>query len=162
MWGGFSVRAPTLSRFFSLHFLIPFVIILISIIHIIFLHKSGRNNPTGVPLNLDKIPFHPYFRLKDLLGLLILILIFIYFSILIPYFLCDPENFTIANPLNTPPHIQPERYFLFAYAILRSIPNKLGGVIALIFSIFILISLPLTIKNSFKPIFFYPSIKLIF
>lgn len=143
IWGGFSINNATLNRFFSFHFILPFIIIIIVILHLYFLHISGSNNPLGTNRNLRKIPFHLYFTLKDLLGFLTYLLIFSIIILQYPYSLRDPDNFTPANPLITPPHIQPEWYFLFAYAILRSIPNKLGGVLALLFSIIILYFLPL-------------------
>lgn len=162
IWGGFSVDNATLNRFFSLHFILPFILTLIIIFHITFLHETGSSNPLGTSLNIDKIPFHSYFSFKDILGFLIIIIIFIRISLIYPYKLCDPENFIQANPLVTPPHIQPEWYFLFAYAILRSIPNKLGGVIALFLSIIILILPPITCKKIFLPIFFNPLNKFLF
>jgi len=162
LWGGFSVDNATLTRFFSLHFVLPFILSLLVIFHIVFLHETGSNNPLGAPFNKDKIPFHPYYRWKDLLGLRSLIRGFLIIVTIFPYKLSDPENFIPANSLITPPHIQPEWYFLFAYAILRSIPNKLGGVIALFLSIIILTRLPLTIKRYFNPIRMYPHNKILF
>lgn len=156
IWGGFRVDNATLSRFFRLHFLIPFVIIIITIIHLFFLHLTGSRNPIGVNSNLDKVPFHPFFSIKDLIGYRITIFILLLVTIYSPYLLSDPDNFSPANPIVTPVHIQPEWYFLFAYAILRSIPRKLGGVIALFFSIIILVILPFTIKSKFKGIQYYP------
>nr|AZZ71448.1 cytochrome b [Holbrookia lacerata]AZZ71715.1 cytochrome b [Holbrookia lacerata]AZZ71728.1 cytochrome b [Holbrookia lacerata] len=157
IWGGFSVDNATLTRFFTFHFLLPFTIIGVTMMHLLFLHETGSNNPTGLTSNIDKVPFHPYFSYKDLLGALILIVILLALALFSPNLLGDPENFSPANPLVTPPHIKPEWYFLFAYAILRSIPNKLGGVLALLFSILILMLVPLlhTSKqrsNSFRPI----------
>nr|AZZ71371.1 cytochrome b [Holbrookia lacerata]AZZ71384.1 cytochrome b [Holbrookia lacerata]AZZ71410.1 cytochrome b [Holbrookia lacerata]AZZ71436.1 cytochrome b [Holbrookia lacerata]AZZ71536.1 cytochrome b [Holbrookia lacerata] len=157
IWGGFSVDNATLTRFFTFHFLLPFAIIGVTMMHLLFLHETGSNNPTGLASNTDKVPFHPYFSYKDLLGALILIMILLTLALFSPNLLGDPENFSPANPLVTPPHIKPEWYFLFAYAILRSIPNKLGGVLALLFSILILMLVPLlhTSKqrsNSFRPI----------
>jgi ubiquinol-cytochrome c reductase cytochrome b subunit len=127
-----------------------------TIIHLLFLHQTGSNNPLGVNSNLDKIPFHPYFSFKDIVGFVVLLIILTLLTLLNPYLLGDPDNFIPANPLVTPIHIQPEWYFLFAYAILRSIPNKLGGVIALVLSIAILFILPLTNKSNFRGIEFYP------
>lgn len=155
VWGGFAVDNATLNRFFTFHFLLPFIIIAIVIIHLIFLHQSGSNNPIGIKRNIDKIPFHPYFSIKDIAGLMIIILSLSILTLIEPYILGDPDNFTPANPLVTPTHIQPEWYFLFAYAILRSIPNKLGGVIALIISIIILAIIPLY-KTTFQRNKFYP------
>jgi len=143
--GGFSVNNSTLTRFFRFHYLFPFIVILLVIVHLVFLHEQKSSNPLGVQIRCDKIPFYPYFYSKDLLRTIIILLILILFNFLAPFLLIDPENFIPANPLSTPVHIQPEWYFLFAYAILRSIPNKLGGVLALLLSILILI--PLALKN---------------
>nr|YP_097023.1 cytochrome b [Oedipina poelzi]AAU20447.1 cytochrome b [Oedipina poelzi] len=143
IWGGFSVDKATLTRFFAFHFILPFIVAGASIVHLLFLHETGSNNPVGLNSNPDKISFHPYFSYKDLLGLMLMLMLLIMISLLTPNLLGDPENFTPANPLVTPPHIQPEWYFLFAYAILRSIPNKLGGVLALLASILILLLMPI-------------------
>nr|QHR83543.1 cytochrome b [Coleonyx variegatus] len=143
IWGGFSVDNATLTRFFTFHFLLPFIVAAAAALHLMFLHETGSNNPTGMNSNTDKVPFHPYFSYKDLLGASLLIMSLLLLSMFSPNMLGDPENFTPANPLVTPPHIKPEWYFLFAYAILRSIPNKLGGVLALLFSIMILFIFPL-------------------
>nr|AII98596.1 cytochrome b [Varecia variegata]AII98930.1 cytochrome b [Varecia variegata]AII99032.1 cytochrome b [Varecia variegata] len=143
IWGGFSVDKATLTRFFAFHFILPFIIMALVMIHLLFLHETGSNNPLGIPSNSDKIPFHPYYTIKDFLGLLLLILLTLALVLFSPDLLTDPDNYMPANPLNTPPHIKPEWYFLFAYAILRSIPNKLGGVLALFFSILILAIIPL-------------------
>lgn len=148
LWGGFAVDNATLTRFFSFHFLFPFIISAFTIIHLLFLHQTGSNNPLGINRNTDKIPFHPFFSFKDIFGFFLLIIFLTLLILIAPYILGDPDNFIPANPLVTPPHIQPEWYFLFAYAILRSIPNKLGGVIALFISIAILFILP--ISNNFK------------
>nr|UZZ43881.1 cytochrome b [Dipseudopsis sp. XG-2021] len=150
IWGGFSVNNATLNRFMSLHFLMPFILSAMIIIHLIFLHKSGSNNPLNLMNNFDKISFHPYFTLKDTLGFLISIMLLLLVSTLWPFLLSDTDNFIKANPMVTPPHIQPEWYFLFAYAILRSIPNKLGGVIALMMSILILMFMPTTFNKMIK------------
>lgn len=162
IWGGFSVDNSTLTRFFTFHFLFPFLIAAFVIIHILFLHQKGANNPLGVSAEVDKVPFHPYFTFKDIIGFLVLLLLLISLSLWNPYLLGDPDNFIPANPLVTPPHIQPEWYFLFAYAILRSIPNKLGGVIALVLSVAILSILPFTHKSNFRRITFYPLNQIIF
>nr|AIY61943.1 cytochrome b [Rugitermes sp. A TB-2014] len=155
VWGGFAVDNATLTRFFALHFLMPFVIAALVLIHLLFLHQTGSNNPMGTNSNIDKIPFHPYFTTKDIVGFTILIMTLTILSLKEPYILGDPDNFTPANPLVTPVHIQPEWYFLFAYAILRSIPNKLGGVIALAMSIAILFIMPMY-KSKFSGTQFYP------
>nr|ABY48664.1 cytochrome b [Xantusia wigginsi] len=143
IWGGFSVDNATLTRFFAFHFILPFIIIAMTMLHLLFLHESGSNNPTGLNANTDKISFHPFFSYKDLLGVMMITMFLLMLALFSPNLLGDPENFTPANPMMTPPHIKPEWYFLFAYAILRSIPNKLGGVLALLLSIMILIILPL-------------------
>nr|URX54082.1 cytochrome b [Neotermes sp. 2 AB-2022a] len=155
VWGGFAVDNATLTRFFALHFLMPFVITAMVMIHLLFLHQTGSNNPMGLKSDTDKIPFHPYFSTKDIVGFIIMIMALSTLSLKDPYLLGDPDNFTPANPLVTPVHIQPEWYFLFAYAILRSIPNKLGGVIALVLSIAILFIMPLY-KPKFSGTQFYP------
>nr|AGN31147.1 cytochrome b [Thrichomys laurenteus] len=142
IWGGFSVDKATLTRFFAFHFILPFIITALVAIHLLFLHETGSNNPSGLNSNSDKIPFHPYYTIKDILGLLLMLLTLLSLTLFSPDLLGDPDNYTPANPLNTPPHIKPEWYFLFAYAILRSIPNKLGGVLALVFSILILTLFP--------------------
>lgn len=156
IWGGFAVDNATLTRFLSFHFILPFIIIAFAIIHLLFLHQTGSNNPIGLNSNIDKIPFHPYFTFKDIVGFLIIIILLIILTLINPYYLGDPDNFIPANPLVTPIHIQPEWYFLFAYAILRSIPNKLGGVIALFLSIAILFIIPFYYLNKFQGNQFYP------
>nr|QIJ98700.1 cytochrome b [Chionea crassipes gracilistyla] len=161
VWGGFAVDNATLTRFFTFHFILPFIVLALMVIHLLFLHQTGSNNPLGVNSNYDKIPFHPYFSFKDLIGFLVLTMILTLLTLMNPYLLGDPDNFTPANPLVTPVHIQPEWYFLFAYAILRSIPNKLGGVIALVMSIAILFFLPL-INSNFKGMQYYPINQILF
>nr|QGZ10100.1 cytochrome b [Phalantus geniculatus] len=162
LWGGFSVDNATLTRFFTLHFLLPFIIAAFTIIHLLFLHQTGSNNPLGTNPNLDKIPFHPYFSTKDLMGVSIVMMMFIMLNLLEPRILGDPENFIPANPLVTPVHIQPEWYFLFAYAILRSIPNKLGGVISMMMAILIITILPVSNNSKFQGNSFYPINQLLF
>nr|YP_009045297.1 cytochrome b [Neptis soma]AHA03648.1 cytochrome b [Neptis soma] len=162
IWGGFAVDNATLTRFYTFHFLFPFIILMLTMIHLLFLHQTGSNNPLGINSNLDKIPFHPFFTFKDLIGFIILIMFLTFLSLINPYLLGDPDNFIPANPLVTPIHIQPEWYFLFAYAILRSIPNKLGGVIALVMSILILIILPFTFNKKIQGIQFYPLNQILF
>nr|UEN66872.1 cytochrome b [Diaethria gabaza eupepla] len=162
IWGGFAVDNATLTRFYTFHFLFPFVVLMLTMIHLLFLHQTGSNNPLGINSNMDKIPFHPYFTFKDLIGFIILILLLTLLTLINPYLLGDPDNFIPANPLVTPIHIQPEWYFLFAYAILRSIPNKLGGVIALVMSILILIILPFTFNKKIQGIQFYPINQILF
>nr|YP_010946659.1 cytochrome b [Margattea bisignata]WGO57377.1 cytochrome b [Margattea bisignata] len=155
VWGGFAVDNATLNRFFTFHFLLPFIILSMVVMHLLFLHQTGSNNPLGLNSNIDKIPFHPYFSIKDLTGFILLITFLTMLTLSNPYLLGDPDNFIPANPLVTPVHIQPEWYFLFAYAILRSIPNKLGGVIALFLSITILFIMP-TYSSNFRGNQFYP------
>nr|ARO47917.1 cytochrome b [Osmylidae sp. EMHAU-20151229-16] len=155
IWGGFAVDNATLTRFFTFHFLLPFIVAAMTMIHLLFLHQTGSNNPLGLNSNMDKIPFHPYFSFKDIVGFLTLLFSLTLINLWMPYTLGDPDNFIPANPLVTPIHIQPEWYFLFAYAILRSIPNKLGGVIALVMSIAILFIMPLYTQN-FQGLQFYP------
>nr|AVY52178.1 cytochrome b [Lepidoptera sp. 1 TS-2018] len=162
IWGGFAVDNATLTRFYTFHFLLPFIVLMMTMIHLLFLHMTGSNNPLGINSNLDKIPFHPFFLYKDLMGYIIMLFILIMLTLTNPYLLGDPDNFIPANPLVTPVHIQPEWYFLFAYAILRSIPNKLGGVIALILSILILIILPFTFNKKIQGIQFYPINQIMF
>nr|APX39401.1 cytochrome b [Aphthona melancholica] len=162
IWGGFAVDNATLTRFFTFHFILPFIVFAFMIIHLLFLHQTGSNNPIGTKSDIDKIPFHPYFTFKDTLSGLIMLFMLIILTLSNPYLLGDPDNFIPANPLVTPIHIQPEWYFLFAYAILRSIPNKLGGVIALVMSIAILYILPFFNKKNFLSTQFYPINKFLF
>nr|YP_010948232.1 cytochrome b [Leucoraja garmani]WMI35299.1 cytochrome b [Leucoraja garmani] len=162
IWGGFSVDNATLTRFFAFHFLFPFLIVALTLLHLIFLHEMGSNNPTGLNSNTDKIPFHPYFSYKDLLGFFILVLLLTFLALFTPNLLGDTENFIPADPLLTPPHIKPEWYFLFAYAILRSIPNKLGGVLALLFSILILMLVPMLHTSKQRSATFRPITQILF
>nr|QVL29380.1 cytochrome b [Ceratitis rubivora] len=162
VWGGFAVDNATLTRFFTFHFILPFIVLAMTLIHLLFLHQTGSNNPIGINSNIDKIPFHPYFTFKDIVGFIIMIMMLLLLTLINPYLLGDPDNFIPANPLVTPVHIQPEWYFLFAYAILRSIPNKLGGVIALVLSIAILAILPFYNLSKFRGIQFYPINKILF
>nr|YP_009316435.1 cytochrome b [Cyprinus carpio 'mirror' x Cyprinus carpio 'singuonensis']ANJ70935.1 cytochrome b [Cyprinus carpio 'mirror' x Cyprinus carpio 'singuonensis'] len=162
IWGGFSVDNATLTRFFAFHFLLPFVIAAATIIHLLFLHETGSNNPIGLNSDADKVSFHPYFSYKDLLGFVIMLLALTLLALFSPNLLGDPENFTPANPLVTPPHIKPEWYFLFAYAILRSIPNKLGGVLALLFSILVLMVVPLLHTSKQRGLTFRPITQFLF
>nr|WNH21802.1 cytochrome b [Nes longus] len=162
IWGGFSVDNATLTRFFAFHFLFPFVVLAATVIHLLFLHETGSNNPTGLNSQASKVPFHPYFSYKDLLGFAIMLLALTSLSLFAPNYLGDPDNFTPANPLVTPPHIKPEWYFLFAYAILRSIPNKLGGVLALLSSILVLMLVPFLHTSKQRGLNFRPLSQLIF
>nr|ABD14886.1 cytochrome b [Aphanius vladykovi] len=162
IWGGFSVDNATLTRFFAFHFLFPFVIAAATMVRLIFLHETGSNNPTGLNSDADKVSFHPYFSYKDLLGFAILLTTLASIALFSPNLLGDPENFTPANPLVTPPHIKPEWYFLFAYAILRSIPNKLGGVLALLASILILMVVPFLHTSKQRSLTFRPVTQFLF
>nr|YP_009938692.1 cytochrome b [Cynoglossus nanhaiensis]AWQ65119.1 cytochrome b [Cynoglossus nanhaiensis]QNV46926.1 cytochrome b [Cynoglossus nanhaiensis] len=162
IWGGFSVDNATLSRFFAFHFLLPFIVAAVIILHLVFLHESGSNNPLGLNSNSDKVPFHPYFSYKDLLGFAAALLLLSSLALFYPNMLGDPDNFTPANPLVTPPHIKPEWYFLFAYAILRSIPNKLGGVLALLMSILVLMIVPFLHTSSHRSLSFRPFSQIVF
>ena len=156
VWGGFSVSNATLNRFFSLHYLFPFFLVALVFVHLIYLHVDGSNNPVGVRSDLDKVPFHVYYTSKDWYGIVAFAVFFCSLVYLAPNLLGDPENFIQANPLVTPVHIQPEWYFLFAYAILRSIPNKLGGVVAMFASLLILFLLPWLHSSRFRGLTFRP------
>nr|AYN50410.1 cytochrome b [Lepyrus sp. G312] len=162
IWGGFAIDNATLTRFFTFHFIMPFIVTAMVMIHLLFLHQNGSNNPLGVKSNMDKTPFHPSFTFKDLVGFIIMTSSLTMLTLQNPYFLGDPDNFTPANPLVTPIHIKPEWYFLFAYAILRSIPNKLGGVTALVASIAILYICPFINNKKFQSTQFYPVNKFLF
>lgn len=162
VWGGFAVDNATLTRFFALHFLLPFAIAGLTILHLLFLHETGSNNPLGLNSDGEKVPFHSYYSFKDLVGFVIILFLLSLLVLFSPQLLTDPENFIPANPLVTPVHIQPEWYFLFAYAILRSIPNKLGGVIGLVASIAILFILPFTHTGKFRSLAFYPLNQILF
>nr|ALA09991.1 cytochrome b [Tanichthys albonubes]ALA09992.1 cytochrome b [Tanichthys albonubes] len=162
IWGGFSVDNATLTRFFAFHFLFPFVIAAATLLHLLFLHETGSNNPAGLNSDADKISFHPYFSYKDLLGFVMMLLALTSLALFSPNLLGDSENFIPANPLVTPPHIKPEWYFLFAYAILRSIPNKLGGVLALLFSILVLMVVPILHTSKQRGLTFRPITQFLF
>nr|BAD20263.1 cytochrome b [Acrocephalus orientalis]BAD20264.1 cytochrome b [Acrocephalus orientalis] len=161
-WGGFSVDNPTLTRFFAIHFLLPFIIAGFTLVHLTLLHETGSNNPLGIPSDCDKIPFHPYYSMKDILGFVLMFILLTSLALFSPNLLGDPENFTPANPLATPPHIKPEWYFLFAYAILRSIPNKLGGVLALAASVLVLFLMPLLHTSKLRSMTFRPLSQILF
>ena len=162
VWGGFAVGNPTLTRFFAFHFILPFIILFIVLLHLLFLHETGSNNPTGLLRDFDKVWFHPYFRIKDFFGFFLFFVNFFIICILYPYIFMDVENFIASDPLVTPVHIQPEWYFLFAYTILRSIPRKVGGVFALIISVIILYFIPFFLVHKFRRIIIYNYIKYIF
>lgn len=162
VWGGFAVGNPTLVRFFSFHFILPFIIMFIVIIHLFFLHGTGSGNLMGITSNCDKINFHPYYRFKDIFGFGVFFIFFLLICMIIPYIFIDVENFISSDPLVTPVHIQPEWYFLFAYTILRSIPRKIGGVIALVISVIFLYFFPLFLNHKFCRNGFYFIMKYIF
>nr|AGO02026.1 cytochrome b [Solenaia carinata] len=162
IWGGFTVANATLNRFFVFHFSLPFLLLAITCIHLMLLHEKGSNNPLGLSSNTCLIPFHPFYSLKDLVGFLALLLGFALISLFFPLMISDPENFTEANPMSTPTHIQPEWYFLFAYAILRAIPSKMGGVLALVSSILVLALMPTVHLNKMRGMTFYPASQPVF
>nr|QUS63999.1 cytochrome b [Diploderma vela] len=161
-WGGFSVEYPTLTRIYALHFVMPFMIAATTIIHLMFLHETGSNNPTGLNSNTDKVTFHPYFTYKDLLGIVWLTTLLLTAIMLMPNLFSEPENYSMANPLITPKHIKPEWYFLFAYTILRSVPSKLGGVLALSISILTLAIIPILHLSNQRSMSFRPTSQMIF
>ena len=162
IWGGYSVSNPTLNRFYSFHYLLPFILTGLIIVHLIALHIGGSNNPIGLDSNIDKLVFHPYYSIKDLFGYTIFILLYIYLIFFDPNWLGHSDNYIPANPLVTPTHIQPEWYFLFAYAILRSIPDKLLGVLALFSSLLILFTVPIVEKSVVRSKQFKPLSKFLF
>lgn len=164
LWGGFSVDNPTLSRFFALHYLMPFMIVGVVILHIIALHRFGSNNPLGIDVSgkQDTIPFHPYYTSKDLFGAMVFLTIFASAIFFYPNFLGHPDNYIPANPLQTPAHIVPEWYFLPFYAILRAIPDKLGGVLFMFGAIAVLFILPWLDRSPVRSGRFRPLFKLFF
>lgn len=162
LWGGFSVDNPTLNRFFSLHFTLPFVIVGLVLLHLILLHENGSNNPLGIYIKIETTPFYPYFYVKDLFGFIILMFIFSIFIYYYPNTLGHPDNYIPANPMKTPLHIVPEWYFLPFYAILRSIPNKIGGVIAMFGSLLILLTIPFTNSSEIRSTLFRPIFKVLY
>ncbi|OUR78567.1 cytochrome b [Alphaproteobacteria bacterium 46_93_T64] len=164
LWGGFSVDNPTLNRFFSLHYLLPFVIVGVVILHIWALHTVGSNNPTGIEIKdkQDSIPFHPYYTVKDLFGLGVFLIIFCAFLFYAPNYLGHPDNYIPANPLVTPAHIVPEWYFLPFYAILRAVPDKLGGVMLMFGAIAVLFALPWLDKSRVRSARYRPIYKQLF
>jgi len=163
IWGGFSVNNATLNRFFSLHYVLPFILAALALMHMIALHDSaGSGNPLGVSGNYDRLPFAPYFIFKDLVTIFIFILTLSIFVFFMPNILGDSENYVMANPMQTPPAIVPEWYLLPFYAILRSIPNKLLGVIAMFSAILILLIMPLVDFSKFRGMQFRPLSKIVF
>ena len=163
LWGGFSVDNATLNRFFSFHYIFPFIIVGLVLIHLILLHEAKSNNPLGIQhLIIDKIPFTPYFTIKDIFGIIIFFILFVYLVFFEPNILGHSDNYIPANPLSTPTHIVPEWYFSPFYAILRSVPNKLGGVFLMVFSILILIIIPFLNKSYIRSFQFKLFSKIIF
>nr|UUJ37699.1 cytochrome b [Potamilus streckersoni] len=162
IWGGFTVSNSTLNRFFVFHFALPFVILALTVTHLAFLHEKGSNNPLGFTSNTHIVPFHPFFTLKDTVGFIVLLMIIGLIASMSPLLVSDPQNFIKANSMATPTHIQPEWYFLFAYAILRAIPNKLGGVLAMTLAITILYMMPILHCNTMANMTFYPVSRTLF
>jgi len=161
LWGGFSVNNATLSRFYSFHFFIPLSVAAAVILHLTLLHSTGRNNPIGLTSDADKVPFHVYFTVKDIVGFLLLFFFLGFVVLFTPWYLGEPDNFVMADSLSTPAHIVPEWYFLFAYAILRSLPSKLGGVLGLLLSVSLLFVIPLLTRGLQRTMYF-PLHKLLF
>lgn len=159
VWGGYSVGQPTLTRFFSFHYLFPFILAILVIIHILFLHQEGSSSPIGVKTKYSLVPFHWFYIIKDLVGIIVFIIIACIINSYTPYMFSEPENWIRANSMVTPIHIMPEWYFLFAYCILRCIPNKLAGVIALVASIAILFVFPFVHTSKLIPMTFQPITK---
>jgi ubiquinol-cytochrome c reductase cytochrome b subunit len=162
LWGGFSVGNPTLNRFFSLHYLLPFILAALVIMHLIALHEHGSNNPLGITSNVDRIRFHPYYTFKDLVGLFVFFFLFAYFVFFNPNFFGESDNYIPANPLVTPISIVPEFYLLPFYAILRSIPHKLLGVIGMVAAILILLATPFLDTSRIRSMQFRPIMKFFF
>jgi len=162
LWGGFSVDNATLNRFFSLHYLLPFVIAALTLLHLTALHQHGSSNPLGTISNVDKIAFHPYFTIKDVFGVVVFAILFSYFVFFAPNALGHPDNYIEADAIVTPTHIVPEWYFLFAYAILRAIPNKLAGVLALFAAILVLGILPFITASHIQSSLFRPFYRVFF
>jgi len=164
LWGGFTVGNPTLNRFYALHYLLPFVILAVVLLHLIALHRFGSNNPLGIEMKgpQDTLPFHPYFTIKDLFGLAVFLLIYSFFVFYAPNFLGSSDNYIPANPMQTPNHIVPEWYLLPYYAILRSVPNKLLGVVLAFGSIFLLFLVPWLDSSPVRSARFRPVYKWVF
>jgi ubiquinol-cytochrome c reductase cytochrome b subunit len=161
LWGGYSVDNPTLNRFFALHYLLPFIILALVVLHVVALHVNGSNNPTGVEpkSKKDTIPFHPYYTVKDFFGFGVFFLVFAFFVFFAPNYLGHPDNYIPANPMVTPAHIVPEWYFLPFYAILRAVPDKLGGVLLMFGAIIVLFFLPWLDSSKVKSGAFRPLFK---
>jgi len=157
LWGGFSVRTVTLNRFYSFHFLFPFILLVLVIAHLLFLHLSLSSNPLGIKKRMDYTEFHPFFSRKDFVGLIAMFMIWIFFTFFFPNLFIDPENYIPSNPISTPTHIKPEWYFLPFYAVLRSVPNKLGGVILIVIIIILLAALSFIPRSNNKVHFIFLS-----
>nr|YP_010401065.1 cytochrome b [Barbatia decussata]UQT65998.1 cytochrome b [Barbatia decussata] len=162
LWGGYTVCNATLQRFFMLHFFMPFFLVFLAAVHLVFLHESGANNPLGVKVENCHIPFHPYYVWKDLLGFIVMWLGLAVVCCFWPFTLMDPTNFCEADSMVTPTHIQPEWYFLFAYTILRAVPNKAGGVLGLVLSVVVLFIVPKLHWGRFRSMAFYPICRVLF
>ena len=162
LWGGFSVSNATLNRFLSLHYFVPFLIVGLTVIHLSLLHRDGSNNPLGVNVRVETVPFFPYFYVKDMVSFFLLIFLLSFLIFFSPNALGHPDNYVVANPLVTPPHIVPEWYFLPFYAILRSIPDKLGGVLAMVFAIVILLFVPNFGINNIRSTNYRPSFSVVY
>nr|YP_010297094.1 cytochrome b [Plator insolens]UMI39154.1 cytochrome b [Plator insolens] len=162
VWGGFAVGNPTLIRFFAFHFVLPFVIMFMVMLHLFFLHETGSNNPMGLLGNYDKVVFHPYYSVSDIYGVFFFLGFYFLMCMGFPYIFMDVENFISCDPLVTPVHIQPEWYFLFAYSVLRSVPSSIGGVIALVMSVIILYFVPVFLVHRFRSSSLYIFVKYLF
>jgi quinol-cytochrome oxidoreductase complex cytochrome b subunit len=164
LWGGFSVDNPTLNRFYSLHYLLPFLIVGVVVLHLVALHRFGSNNPLGIDTKgpQDTLPFHPYYTAKDMFGLGVFLIIYAIIVFFAPNLFGEPDNYIPANPLATPPHIVPEWYFLPFYAILRAVPNKLGGVVLMFSSILLLFVLPWLDRSPVRSGRFRPMFRIFF
>jgi len=162
VWGGFSVGNATLNRFFSLHYLLPFVLAALVVMHLISLHEHGSNNPIGISANSDRIAFHPYYTFKDLVGIFAFFLVLTMFVFYWPNALGHPDNYIPANPMQTPASIVPEFYLLPFYAILRSIPNKILGVLAMLASILLLLAMPVLDTSRVRTSAYRPLFKLFY
>jgi ubiquinol-cytochrome c reductase cytochrome b/c1 subunit len=164
LWGGFAVDNPTLNRFFALHYLLPFVIVGVVGLHVVALHVVGPNNPTGIDPKgpKDTLPFHPYYTMKDGFGLTVFMMLYLGFTFFAPNFFGEVDNYVPANPLVTPEHIVPEWYFLPFYAILRAVPDKLLGVLAMFGAIAVLFVLPWLDRSKVRSATFRPIYKVFF
>nr|UZT67790.1 cytochrome b [Acanthobdella peledina] len=162
IWGGYAVDNATLNRFFSIHFLLPFMITGMVMIHFMYLHQTGSSNPLGINSDSDRVPFHSYYSTKDFIGFTMTMSTLFIMSLFIPNIFSDPDNFILASSSVTPTHIKPEWYFLWVYAILRSVPNKFGGVLAAFSGILIMLCIPFMFPSNKIPLPFYPNMKISF